>query len=93
MAAPGTTGSGAAASASASAGGVPGVTRKSAPASMDCCICATVSTVPAPTTTSGSSRLSIASASIATGVRSVSSMAGSPPSSSAALTARAWSSV
>ena len=35
VAAPGTTGSGAAARASASTGGVPGVTRKSAPASID----------------------------------------------------------
>ncbi len=91
VAAPGTTGSGARTSASASAGGVPGVTMKSAPASIACCSWVSVSTVPAPILMCGSSRLSIASASIATGVRRVSSIAGRPPSSSAAETRRASS--
>jgi hypothetical protein len=62
---------------------VPGVTRKSAPASIDCSICLRVSTVPAPMMMSGNSRFNAANASSAAGVRKVSSMLRSPPVSRA----------
>ena len=83
VAQPGNTGTGEAASAAARRGGVPGLTMKLAPASSAACNEASSITVPAPVTAPGTSRLMAAMAASAPGVRSVTSMAGRPPATSA----------
>ena len=83
MATPGRNGIGASAAAFASAGDVPGLTRNFAPASTAAWICAGSTMVPAPTWAPGTLRAISAMASSAAGVRSVTSMAGRPPATSA----------
>src|SRR5712692_7860689 len=80
---PGNAGTDAAASASASAGVVPGLTRKRAPASTALPISAGLVTVPTPTTASGTSAAIAFTAASAAAVRSVTSSTGRPPAKSA----------
>ena len=71
VAQPGSAGTGASASACARSGGVPGLTRKSAPASTACVTSSGLMTVPTPTMMSGTSAMMARTASSAAGVRSV----------------------
>src|SRR5690606_32424347 len=69
----------------------PGDTAKRPPASFTACICAEVSTVPAPITASGTASAMALTASIARGVRRVTSITGRPPRNSACATCTASS--
>ena len=83
VAQPAITGIGASVKAEASSGVVPGLTRKVAPAAIVASICARLVTVPAPAMAPSTSAAISRSASSATGVRSVTSISGRPPSTSA----------
>src|SRR5689334_24966752 len=83
VAQPGSTGTGASASADARSNGVPGLTRYFAPAEIAAAMSDTRVTVPTPTTQSGTSAAMALIASSAALVRSVTSMTGSPPATSA----------
>src|ERR1700752_2417622 len=83
VAQPDNTGTDASASAAASSGGVPGLTRYFAPAEMAATMSGKRVTVPTPTTQSGTSPAIALMASSATLVRSVTSITGKPPATSA----------
>src|SRR6186997_90911 len=83
VAQPGSAGTGASASAWARSAGVPGLTRKSAPASTACAMSSGLVTVPTPTIISSTSAMIARTASIAAGVRNVISTTFSPPARSA----------
>src|SRR6478752_4497763 len=91
VAVPGRNGRPVSSMASMSRGVAPGETRKDAPASWAALARSGVVTVPAPTAISETSDAIARIASRATGVRSVSSMTGRPPATSARATGTAWS--
>src|SRR5258708_21793827 len=83
VAQPGSTGMLTSANAAANSGGVPGLTRYFAPAAIAAPMSAARSTVPTPTTQSGTSAAIARMASSAALVRSVTSITGNPPTTSA----------
>src|SRR2546423_14463848 len=83
VAQPGSTGTDASASAAASAVGVPGLTRYFAPAAIAAAISDTRVTVPTPTMQSGTCAAIARIAARAAKVRSVTSITGNPPATSA----------
>src|SRR3979490_3089362 len=83
VAQPGNTGMLTSASAAASSGGGPGLTRYFAPAPIAAAMSAARSTVPTPTTQSGTSAAMARMASSAAFVRSVPPITGNPPATSA----------
>src|ERR1700736_3698042 len=88
LAQPGSAGTGAAASDATSSGVVPGLTRYLAPAASAAATSALLSTVPAPTTHSGTCAAIASMAPRAACVRSVTSMTWSPPASGTACSTR-----
>src|SRR3954447_1679174 len=89
VAQPGSTGTDASASADASSGGVPGLTRYFAPAVIAAAMSGGRVTVPTPTMQSGTSPAIRLMASRAALVRSVTSITGSPPATSARVSGTA----